>query len=102
MKPGVLVGMLLALLGGTPGCGANPNLRARRLPDGSLEVEGPMAGPYKTKEELATKACDIVTSQGGATGGYDGSEYCALHYYAPSEDAYYLSYLSDFKDQTDT
>lgn len=43
-----------------------------------------------------------MTSQGGATNGTDGFEYCALHYYVPAEGAYYLSYLSDFKDQLDS
>lgn len=81
MSTRLLCGILMALLGGTLGCSTNPNLRARRLPDGRIEVEGPMAGPYKTKEELAMNACQFMTSQGGASGGTDGSEYCALHYF---------------------
>ncbi|MFL5344040.1 MAG: hypothetical protein ACJ8AT_04570 [Hyalangium sp.] len=99
MSTRLLCGILLALLGGTPGCSTNPNLRARRLPDGRIEVEGPMAGPYKTKEALAMNACQLMTSQGGAAGGSEGSEYCALHYFSPNENAYYLSYLSDIKDR---
>jgi hypothetical protein len=102
MSTRLLCAILLGLLGGTSGCGTNPNVRARRLPDGRLQVDGPLAGPYKTKDELAVNACEIMTSQSGATGGYDGSEYCALHYFSPTENAYYLSYLSDIKDNLDT
>jgi hypothetical protein len=102
MSTRLLCAMLLGLWVGSLGCGTNPNLRAHRRDDGRLEVEGALAGPFKTREELATKACDIITSQGGATGGNDGSEYCALHYYSPSENAYYLSYLSDIKERLDT
>jgi hypothetical protein len=36
---------------------------------------------------------------GRRNGGSDGSEYCALHYFSPNENAYYLSYLSDIKDR---
>jgi hypothetical protein len=43
-----------------------------------------------------------MTSQGGAVGGVHGSEYCALSYYATDEAAFYLSYLSDIKEQLDT
>lgn len=102
MSTRLLCAILLGLLGGPLGCSPNPNLRARRLSDGRLQVEGPLAGPYKTKEELAVEACKIMTSQGGATGGYEGSEYCALHYFSPSLEAYYLSYLSDIKDKPNT
>ncbi len=94
----LLVGVWVGVLG----CGSNPNIRVQRLPDGRLQVEGPMAGPFKTAEELAVTACDLMTRQGGATGGLDGSEYCALHYYSPAEDGYFLSYLSDIKNALDT
>jgi hypothetical protein len=40
---------------------SNPNVRARRLPDKSIQVDGPLAGPYLTLEELATNACEIMT-----------------------------------------
>lgn len=95
----VLMGLLLeALLG----CGTNPNVRSRRLPDKRIQVDGPLAGPFKTTEELAAQACEIMTSQGGASGGSEGSEYCAVHYYSLTEDAYYLSYLSDIRSKLDT
>jgi hypothetical protein len=94
--------ILLALLWGQLGCARNPNLRAHRAPDGRLTVEGPMAGPFKTTEEMAAHACEIMTSQSGAASGMHGTEYCALSYYAPDEEAFYLSYLSDFKDRQDT
>jgi hypothetical protein len=43
-----------------------------------------------------------MTRQGGASGGSAGSEYCALNYFAPAEEAFYLSYLSDIKEAQDT
>lgn len=95
----VLLGLLLA---GMIGCAANPNIRARRLPDGRIQVDGPLAGPFKTTEELAANACEIMTSQGGASGGVEGAEYCAVHYYSSTEDAYYLSYLSDIRSRLDS
>ncbi|WP_224362826.1 hypothetical protein [Hyalangium versicolor] len=90
------------VLGITMGCGTNPNVRVHRRPDGLIEVDGPLAGPFKNTEELAANACKIMTSQGGAAGGVHGSEYCALSYYSPDEGAFYLSYLSDFRDRLDT
>ncbi len=87
---------VLWLLSGLCGCSApNPNVRVRRLPNGFLEVDGPLAGPFRTLEELAQNACEIMTSQPGAANGLNGIEYCALHYYSPKEDAFLLSYLSD-------
>jgi hypothetical protein len=84
--------VLCAMLGcGTP----NPNVRVRRLPDKRLEVDGPLAGPFKTMEELAENACELMTSQPGASSGLYGFEYCALYYYSPAEKAFFLSYLSD-------
>lgn len=84
--------MLTAMLGcGTP----NPNVRVRRLPDGRLEVPGPLAGPFRTLETLATNACELMTRQAGASNGTYGFEYCALHYFSEQEDGYFLSYLSD-------
>jgi hypothetical protein len=93
---------LLALAGGLLGCGTNPNIRVHRLESGRLQVDGPMAGPFKTTEELAAAGCDIMTRQGGASGGVQGSEYCALNYYAPDEHAFYMSYLSDIRERQDT
>jgi hypothetical protein len=88
--------VVLWLLGGTLGCSApNPNVRVRRMENGFLQVEGPLAGPYKKTEELAASACEIMTRQPGASNGAYGFEYCALHYYSGAEDAFFLSYLSD-------
>jgi hypothetical protein len=95
----VVLGLLMA---GVIGCAANPNVRARRLPDKRIQVDGPLAGPFKTTAALATRACEIMTSQGGASAGNEGSEYCAVHYYSSAEDSYYLSYLSDIKSKLDT
>ncbi len=84
------------LLVSTWRCSApNPNVQVRRMKDGLLQVKGPLAGPYKTLEELAAGACEIMTSQPGASNGAYGFEYCALHYYSRTEDAFFLSYLSD-------
>lgn len=80
----------------------NPNVRAHRLPDGRVEVEGPLAGPFQTTEELAEKSCAIMTNQPGASSGAYGSEYCALYYYSRSSDGYFLSYLSDIKNRLDS
>ncbi|RYZ36462.1 MAG: hypothetical protein EOO71_31705 [Myxococcaceae bacterium] len=74
----------------------------RRTDDGRLQVDGPLAGPFPDTETLAASTCELMTSQGGASAGLEGSEYCALHYYAPDEGAYYLSYLSDVKGRFDT
>ena len=94
--PWVLVGLLLV------GCAPNPNIRVRRMENGLLQVDGPLAGPFPDTETLAAQACELMTAQGGASAGLMGSEYCALHYYVPDEGAYYLSYLSDVKRQFDT
>jgi hypothetical protein len=88
--------VLTSLLGGALSCSApNPNVRKHLLPDRSVEVEGPIAGPFKTEEKLAENACIIMTSQPGASNGRYGMEYCALHYYSAKEQAFFLSYLSD-------
>ncbi|WP_342381568.1 hypothetical protein NVS55_18265 [Myxococcus stipitatus] len=99
-QPWLLV--ILCFAGPILGCASNANLRVVRLADGRLRVEGPMAGPFKTSEELAANACTLMTSQGGASAGPSGSEYCAVHYYSAIEDAYFLSYLSDVKSRLDT
>lgn len=88
--------VLLTLLCSAWGCSSpNPNVQVRRLSDGRLEVKGPLAGPFKTSEELARYACELMTSQPRATFGQQGMEYCALGYLAQDDRSYYLSYLSD-------
>ncbi|CAM4144075.1 hypothetical protein [Corallococcus exiguus] len=85
--------LLLAL-----GCSApHPNVRVRQLANGMYEVEGPLAGPFKTREELAQVACERMIQMPGASTlhGRQGKEYCALWYYSPQEQAYFLSYFSD-------
>ena len=86
------------MLAGALGCAAqNPDVRVVRLPNGTLQVDGPLAGPFKTTEELAAHGCELMTRQpgAGATHGKLGKEYCALHYYSQEDQAYYLTYLSD-------
>lgn len=78
----------------------NPNVRVRELPNGLLQVTGPLAGPFKSTAELAGSACEIMTSQPGASSGDYGMEYCALVYYSSTEDAFYLSHLSDIQGKT--
>lgn len=80
----------------------NPHVRAKRLPDGSIQVEGPLAGPYPTLEELAVNACELMTGEPGASNGSYGFEYCALNYFSKAENAYFLSYLSTFKKSLDS
>ncbi|WP_244237264.1 hypothetical protein [Corallococcus llansteffanensis] len=75
----------------------NPAVRVRRMPNGQLQVTGPLAGPFKSTEELAGNACEIMTGQPGASSGEYGMEYCALVYYSSAEDAFYLSHLSDIQ-----
>ncbi|MFL5346961.1 MAG: hypothetical protein ACJ8AT_19430 [Hyalangium sp.] len=58
-------------------------------------MDGPLAGPFKTLEELAQNACELMTSQPGASNGAYGFEYCALHYYSASGGGFFLSYLSN-------
>jgi hypothetical protein len=94
--------LLLSLFGGPWGCATNPNVRVRRLDNGLLRVDGPMAGPYPTLEALATNACELMTSQPGASNGSYGSEYCALYYHSTSGGGYFLSYLSDIKSKLDS
>lgn len=94
--------LLSSLLLCTPGCtSTNPDVRVRRTSDGHIEVDGPMAGPFPSLEQLAETACDRMTHEPGASNGPYGFEYCALYYFAPEENAYYLSYLSDIRGQLD-
>lgn len=94
--------LLLPLLGSALGCASNnPDVRVRRLPNGRLQVDGPLAGPFNTLEELAEKSCDIMTRQPGASNGPYGFEYCALYYHSREENAYFLSYLSDIRGSWD-
>ncbi|MCY1030349.1 hypothetical protein OV207_02690 [Corallococcus sp. BB11-1] len=91
LKVWCLMGLLL-------GCAMpNPAVRVQELADGSLQVEGPLAGPFKGTEALAAAACELMTAQPGAdaTHGQRGKEYCALHYYSEQEQGYFLSFLSD-------
>jgi hypothetical protein len=92
--------LLLCVLGW--GCAGNPNVRVRRLEDGRLQVAGPWAGPFQNLETLATKACELVTRQPGASNGRYGSEYFALYYYSPRDKALFLSYLSDVRGSLDS
>ncbi|HSP79937.1 MAG TPA: hypothetical protein VLQ93_15500 [Myxococcaceae bacterium] len=95
--------VLLGLMGVALGCTSpNPNVRVRRLQSGRLQVQGPLAGPFKTLEELAENACELMTSQPGAANGVHGFEYCALHYYSQADDAFFLSYLSDVRGRADS
>lgn len=88
--------MLLGLVCGLWSCSApNPNVRVERMPNGLLRVKGPLAGPFKTTEELAAHACELMTAQPGAANGAYGFEYCALHYYSHAARGFFLSYLSD-------
>jgi hypothetical protein len=59
-----------------------PDVRVRRQPDGRIQVDGPLAGPFDTLEQLAELACDIMTRQPGATNRPYGFEYCALYYHS--------------------
>jgi hypothetical protein len=86
-----LGGLVMALGCSTP----NPAVKARMLPNGQLQVTGPLAGPFKSLAELASNACELMTRQPGASSGAAGMEYCALHYLASDEQSFYLSYLSD-------
>jgi hypothetical protein len=84
------------LLGISSNCSSfNPDVHVRRMPDNHLQVQGPLAGPYKTLEQLALNACEIMTRQPGSTNGLHGFEYCALYYHSAAQDEYFLSYLSD-------
>ena len=86
----------------TADCATNPNVRVRRLPNGSLQVDGPLAGPYPKLEDLALSACELMTSQPGASNGRYGSEYCALYYHSEAGGGYFLSYLSDIRSRLDS
>jgi hypothetical protein len=67
--------IVLSLLVGAIGCtSTNPDVRVRRLPDGHIQVDGPLAGPFDTLEQLAERACDIMTRQPGAANGPYGFE----------------------------
>lgn len=93
---------VLLCMVGIGGCSVpNPNVRARRTQDGRIQVPGPLAGPFKTTEELAAGACEILTRQPGASNGSYGFEYCALHYFSGKENAFFLSYLSDIGGSKD-
>lgn len=103
MRSGWLVVMGIWALGGMGGCSSpNPNVRAHRLSDGRVEVEGGMAGPFSTAEALAESACALMTRQPGATGGLHGVEYCSVSYHSQAGGGFFLSYLSDIKNRADT
>ncbi|WP_244224630.1 hypothetical protein [Corallococcus sicarius] len=83
------------------GCSTpNPNVGVRRLPNGLLQVTGPLAGPFKSTAELAGNACELFTRQPGASSGVYGIEYCALIYYSSAEDGFFLSHLSDIQGES--
>ena len=94
--------LLWALVWGVGGCASNPHVKVRRMENGLLRVDGPLAGPFERLEELAANACELMTNEPGASNGMYGSEYCALYYYSPSEKRYFLSYLSDIKSSLNT
>ena len=94
--------LMLLLVIGLWACTTNPNVRVRRLGTGTLQVDGPMAGPFQKIEDLAASACTIMTSQPGASNGRYGFEYCALYYYSTKDNGFFLSYLSDIRSQLDT
>lgn len=94
---------LTLLLLGIFGCSTpNLNVQARRLPDGRVEVKGPLAGPFDTSEGLAGHACGLMTRQPGASGGMQGVEYCALYYFSRAGGGYFLSHLSNIRSRLDT
>lgn len=94
--------LVLSLLVNALGCAStNPDVRVRRLPNGRIQVDGPLAGPFDSLEQLAEQACEIMTRQPGATNGPYGFEYCALYYHSREENAYFLSYLSDIRGNLD-
>ncbi len=93
--------LLIVLVGqSVVGCSTpNPWVRVVYTPDGVLGVEGPAAGPFKTKAELAETACKLMIGQPGASAehGQRGVEYCALYYYSKQDEAYFLSFFSDVR-----
>jgi hypothetical protein len=93
---------LLAVVELLTGCATNPNVRVRRLPNSALQVDGPLAGPYPKLEDLAASACELMTSQPGASNGRHGFEYCALYYHSAKGGGYFLSYLSDIRSKMDS
>jgi hypothetical protein len=82
---------------GVPGCGAAATgihtesaRRARRSNEFFRSIHLSLA-------LLATRACEVMTNQPGASNGEYGVEYCALHYYSPSAKGFMLSSLSDIR-----
>jgi hypothetical protein len=60
--------IILLGLGGPWGCSPpNPWVKVVVLDDGRLQVDGPSAGPFDTKEVLAENACKLMTLQPGAS-----------------------------------
>lgn len=94
--------ILLGLLSYVGGCAVNAHVQVHRLENGLLQVKGPLAGPFVKLEDLAAGACELMTQESGASNGLYGSEYCALYYYAPTEKAFFLSYLSDIRSHLDS
>ena len=93
--------LLLCLLGGAWGCAGNPHVSVRRLDNNLLQVDGPLAGPFERVEDLAAKACELMTNEPGASNGKYGFEYCALYYYSQDGKGFFLSYLSDIRSNLD-
>jgi hypothetical protein len=98
----LLAWLLMGLLGFALGCASNPHVRVRRMENGLLQVDGPLAGPFTKPEALAASACELMTREPGSSNGLYGSEYCALYYYSPAHGAFFLSYLSDIKTSLST
>ncbi|RYZ16330.1 MAG: hypothetical protein EOO70_04670 [Myxococcaceae bacterium] len=58
--------MYWMLLFAMVGCSTPPpDIRVRQLPNGMYEVDGPLLGPFETREELAQVACERMIQMPG-------------------------------------
>lgn len=77
------------------GCAENSSVVRNEY--GGLVVEGPLAGPYASPDEVVD-ALPLILEQPGATNGNYGVEYCAIIYRLPGGKQWYLSKLSSVVD----
>jgi hypothetical protein len=85
-----VVALLLLALGGLWGCANNAGnidfrLRPQRMPQGGVQYEGPMAGPYRSFTEMAETACERMSARPTAPNGIPPLGYCALFFNMPED-----------------
>jgi hypothetical protein len=82
--------LLLLALGGLWGCARSASnidfrIRPRQMPQGGVQYEGPMAGPYDSFTEMAETACERMSARPTTPSGVPPLGYCALFFSMPED-----------------